>query len=254
MSKQRVITALDVPAMREAMRIVSELGSNCLYKVGKRLYTACGPLIVKTIQKFNGEVFLDLKYHDIPNTVAEASMEAAGLGVKMFNLHALSGSAAMELTMTELDKKFSSSERPKVLGVTVLTSYTYDQLVEIRLVPALHYADPSELQKQQDFHTKDLVLHFAKLAQKAGLDGVVASPQEAAVIRKACGKDFLIVTPGVRPAEAESNDQARIATPSGAIKQGSDWLVIGRPIIGKKFGERLPALQSINEEVRLALA
>ena len=254
-SSSRVISALDFPNFFLARELVDELGSApAMYKVGKQLFTNCGRVIVRYVLKNGGYVFLDLKYCDIPNTTAMAGLSAANLGVSMFNLHALAGSAAMETTMEELDKNFSSAERPKVLAVTVLTSFTYAGLLELRLVPELHYADPDELKKRQDFHIRDLVLHFARLAKKAGVDGVVASPQEASAIREACGEDFLITTPGVRRAGAKTDDQARIGTATKAVEDGADLLVVGRPINEEEKGLRIVSLNNFNEEVSLALA
>jgi orotidine-5'-phosphate decarboxylase len=167
-----------------------------------------------------------------------ASVEAARLGVKMFNMHTLGGYEMMAMAMDALDKEFKGGERAKALGVTILTSSNEQTFRDMGL----------------EFSIPEMVVRLAKLAQRAGLDGVVASAQEAAMIRQACGKDFLIVTPGIRPAEASADDQVRIATPAGAIKNGADFLVIGRPIIGKPKGERLGALELINAEVETALA
>jgi orotidine-5'-phosphate decarboxylase len=166
------------------------------------------------IQKYGGEVFLDLKYHDIPNTVAMATVEAARLGVSLCNLHALGGYEMMARTMEALQKECVQGHRPRVLAVTILTSSTEETLRQVGIEAAV----------------PEMVVRLASLAKKAGVDGVVASPQEVPLIRQACGDGFLIVTPGVRPAFAAADDQKRIMTPAEAIAQGADYLVIGRPI------------------------
>ncbi|MSM38478.1 MAG: orotidine-5'-phosphate decarboxylase [Geobacter sp.] len=214
-ARSRIIFALDVPGMDEVRRWAGLLAPHVgMFKIGKQLYTACGPEAVRTILQAGGQVFLDLKYHDIPNTVAMASLEAARLGVKLFNLHALGGYEMMATTVDTLDREFKGAERAKVLAVTVLTSSTGETLREIGIgVPV-----------------EEQVVRLARLAHKAGVDGVVASPREVPLIREACGADFLIVTPGVRPAFAAADDQKRIMTPREAIQSGADYLVIGRPI------------------------
>lgn len=261
MAKGKVITALDVATRGEALEIVEELGGNCAgYKIGKRLFTACGSQLVDDVARLGGLVFLDLKYHDIPNTVAEASVEATNLGVAMFNMHAMGGLRMMQMAKDEVIAHVNKQGNgklypPLMLGVTVLTSHDYESLVDVGFFQgAYDHGHPVELEKQKKIRMKGLVLRLAQLAQKAGLDGVVTSPQEAAMIRAECGKDFKIVTPGIRPAGADADDQVRIATPAGAIKNGADLLVIGRPIIGKPVGERLAALELINKEVQTALA
>lgn len=214
-ARSRIIFALDVPGMDEVRRWAGLLASHVgMFKIGKQLYTACGPEAVRTIRQAGGEVFLDLKYHDIPNTVAMASLEAARLGVKLFNLHALGGYEMMATTVDTLNREFKGAERAKVLAVTVLTSSTGETLREIGI----------------DVPVEEQVVRLARLAHKAGVDGVVASPREVPLIREACGEDFLIVTPGVRPAFAAADDQKRIMTPREAIQSGADYLVIGRPI------------------------
>jgi orotidine-5'-phosphate decarboxylase len=250
--KSKVIVALDVPKEDAALEIVDELGGNCAgYKIGKRLFTACGHGIVGKVIGRDGKVFLDLKYHDIPNTVAEASIEACNLGVSMFNMHALGGFEMMEKAVEDVAKHFENSMliRPNMLAVTILTSSNFKTFARMGLVPA-SINDEDERKKW----IKDLVVRLALMAKEAGMDGVVASPEEASMLREECGKGFLIVTPGIRPANADADDQVRIATPSAAIKNGADYLVIGRPIIGKPKGERLAALQAINAEVAQASA
>lgn len=214
-ARERIIFALDVKTMKEVEQWASLLGDRVgMYKIGKQLYTSCGPAAVRMIQEHGGRVFLDLKYHDIPNTVAMATLEAARLGVRLCNLHALGGYEMMAATMEALGKEFVSEQRPKVLAVTILTSSTEETLRQVGI----------------DASVPDMVVRLASLAKKAGVDGVVASPQEVSLIRQACGDDFLIVTPGVRPAFASVDDQKRIMTPAEAMAQGADYLVIGRPI------------------------
>lgn len=214
-ARSRIIFALDVDGFADAKHWVTVLsGQVGMFKVGKQLFTAHGPDIVRMIESCGGEVFLDLKYHDIPNTVAMASLEAARLGVKLFNLHALGGYEMMARTVEALDLEFKGGKRSKVLAVTILTSSNEETLREVGI----------------DLPVREMVVKLARLAQKAGIDGVVASPLEVPLIREACGTDFLIVTPGVRPASAATDDQKRVMTPGEAVAAGSDYLVIGRPI------------------------
>ena len=212
---RKIIFAMDVKEFSDVQLWAELLASHVgMFKVGKQLYTACGPAAVRMIQKCGGEVFLDLKYHDIPNTVAMATLEAANLGVKLCDLHAMGGYEMMNKTMEALDKRFSVEERPRVLAITVLTSSNEETLRSIGINISVH----------------EMVVKLALLAQKAGVDGVVASPQEVGLIREACGKEFLVVTPGVRPSFAATDDQKRIMTPADAVRTGADYLVIGRPI------------------------
>ncbi len=214
-AKSRLIFALDVEDFAATKRWVSSLADHVgMFKVGKQLFTACGPEVVRMIRDSGGDIFLDLKYHDIPNTVAAASVEAARLGVKLLNLHALGGYEMMARAADRLHNEFSDIDRPKILAVTILTSSTEDTLREVGI----------------ELPVPEMVIKLAKLAQKAGIDGVVASPLEVPMIREACGTEFITVTPGVRPAFASSDDQKRIMTPADAVKAGSDYLVIGRPI------------------------
>ncbi|WP_243373356.1 orotidine-5'-phosphate decarboxylase [Geotalea sp. SG265] len=214
-ARAKIIFALDVNEFSDVEKWADLLSPHVgMFKVGKQLYTACGPAVVRMIQKYGGEVFLDLKYHDIPNTVAMASLEAARMGVKLFNLHALGGYEMMSKTVETLDKEFKGGERGKVLAVTILTSSNEQTLRDVGI----------------NLPVPEMVVKLATLAKKAGIDGVVASPQEVPLIREACGNDFLIVTPGVRPAFAAADDQKRIMTPVEAVKTGADYLVIGRPI------------------------
>ena len=214
-ARRKIIFALDVETRADAERWVTLLtGHVGMFKVGKQLFTACGPDIVRMIRERGGEVFLDLKYHDIPNTVAMATVEAARLGATLCNLHALGGYEMMAATRQALDRECSGKERPRVLAVTILTSSTEETLKGVGI----------------DLPVPEMVVKLAKLAQSAGIDGVVASPLETPLIREACGKEFLIVTPGVRPSFAAVNDQKRIMTPAEAVQAGADYLVIGRPI------------------------
>lgn len=213
-ARRKIIFALDVPGMADVTKWADLLSDKVgMFKIGKQLFTACGPEAVRTVRAAGGELFLDLKYHDIPNTVAMATVEAARLGVQLCNLHALGGYEMMATTMEALDKNCGAN-RPRVLAVTILTSSNQETLAEIGI----------------DTLLKDQVVRLAKLAKRAGVDGVVASPQETALIREACGNDFLIVTPGVRPAFASADDQKRVMTPAEAVSAGADYLVIGRPI------------------------
>lgn len=214
-AREKIIFALDVNEFSDVERWASLIADRVgMFKVGKQLFTSCGPAAVRLIQKHGGEVFLDLKYHDIPNTVAMASLEAARMGVKLLNLHALGGYEMMAKTMETLDAEYKGGERAKVLAVTILTSSTEETLRGVGI----------------ELPVPEMVVRLATLAKKAGIDGVVASPQEVTLIREACGPEFLIVTPGVRPSFAAADDQKRIMTPVEAVRAGSDYLVIGRPI------------------------
>jgi orotidine-5'-phosphate decarboxylase len=215
--QQRLIFALDVNGFEEAEKWVKLLrGQVGVFKVGKQLFTRCGPEVVHMIRGEGGEVFLDLKYHDIPNTVAMAGLEAARLGVRMFNVHALGGREMMERTVAEIDALYPRGDacRPLLLAVTILTSSTEQTLRAVGI----------------DRPVAEMVPMLARLAHESGMDGVVASPLEIGQIRAVCGENFRIVTPGVRPADASLDDQKRVLTPKEAIAAGADYLVIGRPI------------------------
>ena len=183
----------------------------CRVKVGKELYTATGPAILEQLHKRGYDVFLDLKFHDIPNTCAKAVGVAADLGVWMVNVHASGGQKMMEAARNELEKK---THKPLLIGVTVLTSMERSDLAEIGL----------------DIEPMEQVERLAKLTQLSGLDGVVCSAREVALIREICGKDFLTVTPGIRPEGSDVGDQKRVMTPKQAVEAGVDYMVIGRPI------------------------
>jgi len=231
-ARSKIIFALDVESFADAKHWVSVLSGHVgMFKVGKQLFTSHGPDVVRMVENFGGEVFLDLKYHDIPNTVAMASVEAARLGVKLFNLHALGGYEMMARTVEALHKEFSGKQRAKVLAVTILTSSTEETLRQVGI----------------EYPVREMVVRLAQLAKKAGIDGVVASPQEVELIRAACGNDFLVVTPGVRPSFAATDDQKRIMTPAEAVRAGADYLVIGRPI--SAASDPLKAAEAIVEEI-----
>ncbi|MBL0226473.1 MAG: orotidine-5'-phosphate decarboxylase [Geobacteraceae bacterium] len=230
-ARNRIIFALDVSGLDEIDRFAEILSGRVgMFKVGKELFTSCGPEAVRAVQRHGGQVFLDLKYHDIPNTVAKAMLEAARLGVQLCNLHALGGLEMMETAATAVRKEFGV-DRPRLLAVTILTSSTAETLRGVGI----------------DHPVEEMVVRLAKLAREAGMDGVVASPHEIELIRAACGPDFLIVTPGVRPTFAAADDQKRIMTPAEAVGAGADYLVIGRPIA--KAADPGTAADMIVEEI-----
>jgi len=231
----RLILALDVDDEQAALGIVSELKDTVgLFKVGHQLFTACGPDIVRKIVRMGARVFLDLKYHDIPNTVARASVEAVKLGVSIFNVHALGG---LDMMKAAADAARETAEKynlpcPATLAVTVLTSMDERSLRrELKITRSL----------QRE------VAHLARLAQRAGLSGVVASPQEIRMLRKAVRGAFTILTPGVRPEWAGKDDQKRTMTPGEAVAAGADYIVIGRPVL--KAEDRKAAVRMILEEM-----
>ncbi len=215
--RRRLIFALDVPTEREALDLVDLLRDEVgLFKVGKQLFVHAGPEIVKEIRRRQADIFLDLKFHDIPRTVAKAAVEATKLGVAMLDVHATGSTEMMRLTSAEVAKAARANriKRPKVLAITVLTSLDKRDLAEVGV--------RSSVDNQ--------VARLAKLARSSGMDGVVASPHEVARIRRECGSRFIIVTPGVRPASADIEDQKRVMTPEQAIREGSKYLVVGSPI------------------------
>ena len=217
MHDDRLIVALDVHAMEDVESLVETLGDSVThYKVGMELFYSVGASVVSYLKEKGKQVFLDLKLHDIPNTVAGGLCSLMGLGADILNIHASGGYTMMKKSAEALR---AAAEKqgiacPKLIAVTVLTSINAEEWAEMG-------------------HTGDIgeqVIRLAELAKKAGLDGVVASPQEAAAIRKACGEDFLIVTPGIRPAGSSLDDQSRISTPSAALRNGATHLVVGRPV------------------------
>jgi len=233
-----LIVALDVETFDEAKALVSKLGDSVeIYKIGSQLFTAYGPQVVREISALGKKIFLDLKFHDIPNTVAKAVEAAVVLGVGatrrvaptslfMLTIHTVGGKEMM-IAATEAGKKKAQAlgvERPFIVGVTVLTSDT------------------------STANTSQLVLERAKLAMESGLDGVVASPQEAAMLCRELGQNFIIVTPGIRPASASLDDQKRVATPADAMAAGSTYLVVGRPIV--KAANPQEAAQGILKEIQ----
>lgn len=235
MSKEKIIVALDVGTAGEAHEIIAELrGKVGAFKIGLQLSTAEGANFIREVVHDGIKVFLDVKFHDIPNTVSKASIEAARLGVWMFNIHALGGFEMMRQTANDVREicEKEGLRQPKIIGVTVLTSSNQETLQETGI----------------ENEVKTQVLKLAKLASQSGLDGVVASPLEAKKIRsEILNKDFLIVTPGIRPAFSEADDQKRITTPTEAIQSGADYLVIGRPIT--KAENRSLAVEKILEEL-----
>ena len=232
--KEKIIFALDVEHFSEAQRWVNLLKDQVgMFKIGKQLFTHSGPKIIDMIHKKSQKVFLDLKYHDIPNTVAKAGEEATKLEVAMFNLHALGGFEMMKKTVeaSRATAKKLGIPRPLILAVTILTSMDEEAMKEVGLQgPIL-----------------EEVGRLASLSMKAGADGVVASPQEIGIIRQRCGDKFLIVTPGIRLSPDKKDDQKRTLSPKEAISAGANYLVIGRPI--KEAKDPLEAVQKIIEDI-----
>jgi orotidine-5'-phosphate decarboxylase len=216
-ARDRLIVALDVESAAEARRLVSELSEFAgAFKVGLQLFTSAGPSFVSELCKAGVKVFLDLKFHDIPNTVAKAGIEATRLGVWMFNVHASGGNEMMRTTVSEVSAfcEKEGTARPLMIGVTVLTSSADDTLKQIGI----------------ETSADDQVMRLSGLAKDSGLDGVVASPRESERIKAELGPRFFVVAPGVRPINASNDDQKRVMTPSDAIRAGVDHLVVGRPI------------------------
>ncbi|MES9869529.1 MAG: orotidine-5'-phosphate decarboxylase [Sedimenticola sp.] len=225
----RIIVALDFPAEAPALELVSSLDpSLCRLKVGKEMFTRLGPAFVEKLAARGFDIFLDLKFHDIPNTVAAACAAAADLGVWMMNVHASGGRKMME---TARDRLEGLSKRPLLIGVTILTSMGEEDIAEVG-----YSGTPA-----------DNVSRLARLADASGLDGIVCSPLEASVVRPDVSDDFLLVTPGVRPAFASTDDQKRIMTPRNALENGADMLVIGRPITAA--ADPMEALKLIQGEI-----
>lgn len=226
-----VIVALDYETQAAALNLVSQLDpSLCRLKVGKEMFTHFGPQFVKELQQRQFEVFLDLKFHDIPNTVAKAVKAAADLGVWMVNVHACGGTRMMAAAKNILED--FGADKPKLIAVTVLTSMEQADLLELGIT-----LSPAEQ-----------VVKLATLAANAGLDGVVCSAHEATLLKQALGTEFQLVTPGIRPADSKADDQRRIMTPQQAQLAGVDYMVIGRPIT--KALEPLTALKNIVAELR----
>jgi orotidine-5'-phosphate decarboxylase len=236
--KDRIIFALDVEHFAEAQHWVTLLKDHVgLFKVGKQLFTHAGPKVVDMIRQKNQSVFLDLKFHDIPNTVARAGEEATKLNVSMFDLHALGGLEMMRKTVgaSHAKAKELGVPKPLILAVTILTSMDEETLKDVGIQgPIL-----------------EEVGKLASLAQKAGIDGVVASPKEIAIIRQRCGEGLLIVTPGIRDPSEKKDDQKRTLSPREAITAGANYLVIGRPI--KEAKDPLKAVEKIVNDIAEAL-
>jgi orotidine-5'-phosphate decarboxylase len=229
MSDPKIVVALDYPIASSALALTDKLEpALCRLKVGKELFTAAGPALLEKLRHRGFEIFLDLKFHDIPNTTAQACKAAAGLGVWMVNVHALGGRKMLEAAREAIA---SGAHRPKLIAVTMLTSMAQQDLAEIGINAKL----------------ADMVLRLATLARDSGLDGVVCSALEAELLRKHCGNEFCLVTPGIRPAHANLDDQSRVMNPKAAMQAGSSYLVIGRPIT--QAADPLQALLEINQEI-----
>jgi len=228
-SNSRVIVSLDFPDAKQALDLCQKLEpESCKLKIGKELFTREGPALVDQLINSNFDIFLDLKYHDIPNTVASACRAAADLGVWMLNVHASGGRAMLEAAREAIDK---SSNSPLLIAVTVLTSMSANDLSELDISGSV----------------EDHVLLLANLARSSGVDGVVCSAMEANRLSAELGKEFCLVTPGIRPVDSNSDDQKRVMTPVEAINAGSHYLVIGRPIT--RAGDPLAVLNAINADI-----
>lgn len=229
MKTNPLIVALDVDTLDEAKALIKKLGDSVdIYKIGSQLFTAYGPQTVREVTSLGKKVFLDLKFHDIPNTVANAVTSATGLGVFMMTVHTIGGREMMEAAVkaAQIKAKLMNIPRPFIVGVTVLTSAVREEA------------------------TQSNVLERAKLAKLSGLDGVVASVEETAVLRQALGYDVIIVTPGIRPSGTDKGDQKRVATPAEAVRNGSSFLVVGRPVVTAEDPQA--AAQGILNEIREA--
>jgi orotidine-5'-phosphate decarboxylase len=225
----KIIIALDYPIAAPALALADRLDPTlCRLKVGKELFTSTGPSLLEKLVRRGFEIFLDLKFHDIPNTTAQACKAAAGLGVWMVNVHALGGRKMLEAACEAIA---NSTKRPKLIAVTMLTSLAQQDLAEIGI----------------DAKLSDLVLRLATLARDCGLDGVVCSAQEAGLLRRNCGNEFCLVTPGIRLVNTDTNDQTRVTTPKAALQAGSNYLVVGRPIT--QATDPLQALLEIKREI-----
>ena len=230
-ARDRLIVALDVPKADDARALVDRLAGHVgLFKVGSQIFTAAGPELVREIVGRGQKVFLDLKFHDIPNTVAGAVASASRLGVSLVDVHGLGGRAMVEAAAGALPAMGT-----RLLAITILTSHDEETLGEIGVNGSM----------------AESVRRLALLAKEAGADGVVASPHEVAIVREACGSGFLIVTPGIRPAGAALGDQARAATPAAALAAGADYLVVGRPIT--EAANPAAAADAIAREMEAAL-
>ena len=233
-ARERIIVALDVDSADAALSLINELsGEVGAFKIGLQLFTSAGPKFVREITSSGHRVFLDLKFHDIPNTVANAAVEAVRLGVWMFNVHALGGSEMMRRTVntvTECCQK-EALEKPKIIAVTVLTSSDANELREIGIERGV----------------ENMVVSLAQLTAKCGLDGVVASSREVSLVKSAIEQPFLVVTPGIRLSSETIDDQKRVNTPAAAVLARSDFLVVGRPITGA--ANKRAAAQAIADQI-----
>jgi len=238
--RSSLIVALDFDSLTTALKFAKEVADLVgLFKIGSQLFTSAGPEAVRQISELGPGIFLDLKFHDIPNTVAGAVLASAAMpGVQLLNVHAAGGTAMLRAAAQAVSAGVPmGADRPRLLAVTILTSMDQKTVREVGLSGA----------------PKAIAVKLAKLAQKAGVDGVVASAEEAKAIRKACGREFLIVTPGVRPKDlgvGKEDDQSRTATPREAIKAGADFIVVGRPILAASDPRK--AAQEVVEEIAAA--
>lgn len=229
MTDPKVIVALDYPDEKSALQLVDKLDSKlCRLKVGKEMFTHLGPAFIEKLHSRDFQVFLDLKYHDIPHTVARACSIAADLGVWMLNVHALGGRRMMQAAAESLVNK---TQKPHLIAVTILTSMSDTDLQEMGI----------------NYTASEMALKLATMARDSGLDGVVCSAQEASSMRQSLGNEFLLVTPGIRPMGASTDDQHRIMTPADAIRAGSSYLVIGRPIT--QADDPVGILLTINSDI-----
>jgi orotidine-5'-phosphate decarboxylase len=233
--KDRIIVALDLDSEEKAFALVNQLrGKVGMFKIGSQLFTACGPSLVEKIINQGEKVFLDLKFHDIPNTVSSAAIEAARMGVSMLNLHAVGGLEMMQKTVADINQycKNEAKKKPIILAVTILTSINQAMLDSLGFRVTI----------------TDQVIKLAQLAQQARCDGVVCSAHEVLLLRQNLGQDFILVTPGIRPSWSSTDDQKRINTPVEALAKGADYLVIGRPI--SKAENPIEAVTKIITEIK----
>ncbi len=228
MTDSRIIVALDFPDEASTLKLVDRINPElCRLKIGKELFTRCGPALVKRIVNDGYDVFLDLKFHDIPNTVANACKAAADLGVWMINVHALGGPGMLAAARSAL----STADSPLLIAVTILTSSSKDDLTAVGI----------------NHSPGDMVKRLALLAKQQNLDGVVCSAQEAGELRSSLGDEFVLVTPGIRMPTDDASDQKRIVSPTDAVRQGSDYLVIGRPIT--QSDDPIKKILTINSDI-----
>lgn len=233
-AKEKLVLAMDVSNLADAEKIVTELTDYVgVFKVGKELFTAEGPAVFRMIKEKGGKIFADLKYHDIPNTVASAARVLTRHGVEIFNVHAQGGYEMIKTTKEAIVDEASKLgvKPPVMLAVTVLTSLSDEDMKRLNI----------------NSTAKEYVLHLAKLAKEAGADGVVCSPQEVEMLKKELGKEFVVLTPGIRPLWSEKGDQKRIMTPADAVKADVDYIVIGRPIL--KAENRVEAAKKVIDEM-----